>query len=83
MFNSPVFKPELLGTGKASAFPGFCSRHDTALFSDIEREVLKPTVRQLTLIAYRMLCHELVAKRGQLRMSVRDAELNPDNRVAH
>ena len=51
-----------IGVSKASTFTGFCSRHDNALFSPIEKEPLTFSREQLFLLTYRPLCQETFKK---------------------
>lgn len=51
-----------VGWHQASTFFGFCDSHDAILFSDIETEPFVGSERQILLVGYRALCHELYQK---------------------
>jgi hypothetical protein len=51
--------PQLLGINKASTFTGFCSFHDNAIFSKIERQSFMASQERCFLLAYRSLTREL------------------------
>ncbi len=51
--------PTEIGINEASSFYGFCSLHDSLLFSPIEKESFKPTPQQDCLLLFRALCKEL------------------------
>jgi hypothetical protein len=54
------FRPT--GRNEASAFPGFCSQHDTQIFEPLDKRPLDPTDQeQLSLLAYRGVSRELHA----------------------
>lgn len=53
---------ERIGLGKASIFPGFCSTHDTELFSEIEGKDLRLTQRTGVVVAIRAMAMELFKK---------------------
>lgn len=52
-----------VGWKEASTFPGFCGNHDMNFFAPIEREEFTGAPEQTFLLGYRVLCHELFAKR--------------------
>jgi hypothetical protein len=55
------------GLGKASAFPGFCKKHDDSIFSPIESGRLeKNNVTQVALFLLRSLGYEYAQKRTSL-----------------
>lgn len=51
-----------VGWRKASTFYGFCSAHDDAVFSEVEKKLFEGTARQAALVGYRAVCHELYQK---------------------
>ncbi len=54
---------EPIGKGKANTFFGFCSKHDTNLFSEIEnKDYVLGNLKQEFLFAYRALAKEIIAK---------------------
>ena len=56
---------DFASTGRKSAttFEGFCSKHDHALFQDIEeKEYMPKNLKQELLFAYRILCREIITK---------------------
>ena len=61
---SGTVSPRLIGVNKASTFPGFCSLHDNAIFSPLEKREFSGAVEQGFLIAYRALTRELYSKRA-------------------
>ena len=56
--------PEIhrVGSRQASTFLGFCEHHDGILFAEIEQQPFIGSRRQVLLIGYRALCHELYQK---------------------
>lgn len=55
-----------VGWREASTFLGFCGVHDSALFSTIEREPFVGNDKQILLVGYRALCHELYQKQAAI-----------------
>jgi hypothetical protein len=55
-----------MGVGKASAFSGFCSRHDDELFAAIEKKPMGPDTSQAFLAHFRALCFEIYQKKVAL-----------------
>ncbi len=55
------FRPESIGINKASAYPMFCSKHDTEVFKEIDTAPFSGTVEQVFELAYRAACQELYA----------------------
>ena len=53
-----------IGWRNASTFSGFCDKHDGQLFSAIENQPFVGSDRQVFLIGYRALCHELYQKQA-------------------
>lgn len=51
-----------VGIREASVFQGFCSDHDSELFSVFERQPFTGTPEQLHLLAYRSVCREACIK---------------------
>lgn len=49
----------LRGTRIASAFRGFCNRHDNEVFSYIEKERREPDKHGMALLMYRSVCREI------------------------
>ena len=58
--------PKLIGVREASTFTGFCDLHDSQLFRALETEPIQPTAEQLTLLAFRAICRDLMAKQFAL-----------------
>ena len=63
-----------IGVGKASTFPGFCSRHDTELFRPVELAESKLDIYNGFLLSFRALTYELATKDAQLRFSIASKE---------
>lgn len=61
-----ILRPRLLGISKASTFTGFCSVHDNAIFSKIEKQPFLASQEQCFLLAYRALAREIYMKKSQL-----------------
>ncbi len=59
-------EPRKVGINNASVFPGFCSRHDTVLFKEIEGKSLSLTKDTAFLFSYRAIAYERFAKAAQL-----------------
>lgn len=57
-------KPKLVGLREASIFPGFCEKHDKIIFSEIEKDDVELSERNILLLAYRAICRELVGARA-------------------
>ena len=53
-----------VGWREASTFLGFCDVHDATLFAPVEQEPFVSNVRQVALLGYRALCHELYQKQA-------------------
>ena len=64
--HGPKFPPQRLGVNRASTFTGFCSRHDNAIFSPLEKTSFVATPEQCFLLAYRALARELHIKQATL-----------------
>ena len=56
--------PKLCGIKRASTFTGFCSGHDNAIFSPLEKFVFSGTSEQCFLLGYRALAREFYTKDG-------------------
>lgn len=82
-----IFIPELVGINKASTFTGFCSAHDSQIFSEIENNKFTSTKKQLFLHGYRSLAREYFTKMGQvgvqgsIRSSDRGKDLNEQQQI--
>ena len=61
--------PELVGVNRASTFTGFCSKHDTTIFSKVETQPFSGSQEQCFLLAYRALAREIYAKRALVASS--------------
>jgi SEC-C motif len=59
--------PRKMGIANASVFPGFCSKHDDALFKPIEGKQLSFDKDTAFLFSYRAIAYERFAKEAQLR----------------
>lgn len=64
MKNDGVVVPELIGVNRASTFTGFCSRHDDAIFSPVEKHMFSSSQEQCFLLGYRALARETYTKRA-------------------
>lgn len=58
----------LIGIRQASAFAGFCARHDDELFSALEKTQLAPEPKQVFLAHFRALAFELYQKAATLEV---------------
>lgn len=63
-FGTTQFEAVDIGWRKASVFPGFCSYHDTELFSELEQLPFAGTHEQCVLQSFRNVCNELYKKRA-------------------
>jgi hypothetical protein len=62
-FNSPIFSFQKIGIKMALTFPGFCNKHDTEIFREIETESIDlKSYRTNLLFSYRILVNELRKK---------------------
>jgi len=59
-----VLPPKLVGVNHASTFTGFCSKHDSDLFSPVEKEHFLSRQDQCFLLAYRAYAREIYTKRA-------------------
>ena len=62
-------QPELIGISRASTFNGFCSVHDSKIFSKIERQPFQGSQEQCFLLAYRALAREIYTKKALVSSS--------------
>lgn len=58
----PTVCPDLLGWKEASVFQGFCNRHDTELFRNLDGLNVLPTLDDCLRLVYRSVCREAAAK---------------------
>jgi hypothetical protein len=65
-------EPDLVGIGDASTFYGFCERHDSALFRELESAAFEATPRQLLLLNFRAITRRLHSNEAALGPSVLD-----------
>ncbi|MDO9152999.1 MAG: hypothetical protein Q7U47_04710 [Paludibacter sp.] len=62
-FNTPSFNFQKIGINKALTFPGFCNKHDTEIFREIETKSIDfKDYRTNLLFSYRILVNELRKK---------------------
>jgi len=61
--------PRLVGIGTASAFPGFCAKHDRELFKPIEGKDCTIGPAEALLFSYRSICLESYYKQALLAVS--------------
>lgn len=59
--------PRKVGVNSASVFPGFCNKHDTAMFKPIEGETVSLNKDTAFLFSYRAIAYERFAKEAQLK----------------
>ncbi len=75
-----LFCFEKIGINKAFTFPGFCNKHDTSLFKEIETEELDFSLYKTNLLfSYRILANELRKKEiliDKFKSILNDFELN-------
>jgi hypothetical protein len=64
-FGATGVRIEKIGVRKASAFTGFCSRHDDQVFAKLEKEPFVARPDQVAALHYRVLARELYAKESQ------------------
>lgn len=64
--NGGFLKLEKIGINYASTFSGFCSKHDSEIFSPIENHPFKPTKENCFLISYRPVSRELYTKKNNI-----------------
>ncbi len=61
------FKLQRVGWNVASTFRGFCDKHDSTLFVDLEKRPFVSDPKQCFLVGYRALVHELHQKSAAAR----------------
>jgi hypothetical protein len=59
---TPTFSPELIGQNEVSVFRGFCNKHDTELFRNLDTLMVKPTTDDCMKLIYRSVAREFTAK---------------------
>ena len=75
-----------IGWRKASTFPGYCSHHDSELFSPIEKTTFDGGHKQCVLHAFRNLCNEIYRKQAlieslEFQKNVLDRGKNLDRQI--
>ena len=65
-----------VGINKASVFPGFCEKHDTALFKPVEGQTLPLDADHAFLLAYRAIAYERFAKDRQVSATELQREMD-------
>jgi hypothetical protein len=75
--------PRKVGVGKASVFPGFCSKHDTLVFKTIEGKSLPLNSDTAFLFAYRAIAFERFSKEAQLRTTYIHREMDRGHSFVH
>lgn len=65
-----------IGHSKASTFPGYCKRHDSELFAEIEEGFTEFTQRTYCLLTLRALSREYFTKLAQIRLFQTDQMKN-------
>lgn len=68
--------PRKIGVGKASVFPGFCSKHDAVVFKPIEGKTLPLNSDTAFLFSYRAIAYERFSKEAQLRGTLIQSEMD-------
>jgi hypothetical protein len=81
-----VAEAKTISWRKASVFPGFCSFHDSSLFSPIERSNFTGDHKQCVLHAFRNVCNEYYRKQAlieslEFQRSVIDRGLEIDRQI--
>jgi hypothetical protein len=64
----PVLGFKRVGQSKASVFPGFCAKHDSEIFKEIENGLPISTKRQSALLGYRVTCLEYFKKEKNIEL---------------
>ena len=59
-----TYHAEEVGWKEAATFPGYCSKHDSQIFAQLERVALTGSHEQCVLQAFRDTSHELDKKRA-------------------
>ncbi len=57
-----IFSPELFGWNEVSVFQGFCNKHDSDLFRDLDSLKVEPTAADCMKLIYRSVAREFAAK---------------------
>jgi hypothetical protein len=57
-----------IGKHKASIFPGFCNKHDTSVFAEVEIGDVEINQRSLLLLTYREVCLEIFEKEVNVKI---------------
>jgi hypothetical protein len=57
-----------IGKHKASIFPGFCNKHDTSVFAEVEIGDVEINQRSLLLLTYRVVCLEIFEKEVNVKI---------------
>jgi hypothetical protein len=76
-----------IGWKKAATFPGYCSKHDTQIFSQLERAAFSGSHEQCVLQAFRDTSHELYKKRAlietlEFQRNLVDRGFNIDEQIS-
>jgi len=58
--------PERIGLNEATTFFGFCAKHDSALFRELEASEFEFQPKQIALLGYRALCRDLYGKDAEI-----------------
>jgi len=61
--------PERIGLRQATTFFGFCDKHDSALFRELEAFEFASQPKQIALLGYRALCRDLYGKEAEIAAS--------------
>lgn len=69
-------RPRLVGIGKASVFPGFCSHHDDTLFKAVEGSDVPLDAERAFLFGYRAIAYERFQKECQVRAAEHQREMD-------
>lgn len=64
-----VLPPKLVGVNRASTFSGFCSKHDSRLFTPVEQEDFSSRPDQCFLLAYRAYAREIYTKKAEAALA--------------
>lgn len=64
----PALGFKRMGQSKASVFPGFCAKHDSDTFREIESGLPISTKRQAALLGYRVTCLEYFKKETNIAL---------------
>jgi hypothetical protein len=81
IYNGCKYLPKPCGINEASIYHGFCSNHDNAIFSEIEKRGIEPTNRQVFLFHFRAYSRAfyLNINGGKALREVYDAKLPDDH----